>query len=373
MNFNLSVDTSAPLLPSPDTNPRRQLLTPLPEAGHFLMVIDNSSCEKFVTCPQSAYNYLVLGREPHAKNAALVFGGALHCGLEALLLGKSDAEQDQAILSFFAHHPAPPDEYRTESNCLEVLRHYRQRSSFPDYEWQLQSDERGPLVERAFELPLGVVEVGEWIEMPWLDTSSMKDVAEGGSFFKNHVIKDGKVYVSHIHIAWSGRMDAIATVNGLTRVVDHKTTSIAGDQVIQDFQLSNQTIGYVWAARQLWPHLDVRGFAVNFVHLKKPVKGCGLMDRGPRGGDPALNFFRAFFQYSDERLSWWQNNALDIVSDFIHCLSRNSFPSHTKWCFGKYGKCPYHDVCCQDDAAVRSNMIKSDMFKDVTWNPTANR
>ena len=97
------------------------------------------------------------------------------------------------------------------------------------------------------------------------------------------------------------------------------------------------------------------------------------MDRGPRGGDPALNFFRAFFQYSDERLSWWQNNALDIVSDFIHCLARNSFPSHTKWCFGKYGKCPYHDVCCQDDAAVRSNMIKSEMFKDVTWNPTANR
>jgi hypothetical protein len=358
MNFNLSVDTSAPLALSPDPSPRRQLLTPLPEPGHFLMVIDNSSCEKFVTCPQSAYNYLVLGREPHAKNAALVFGGALHCGLEALLVGKSEDEQNQAVLSFFAHHPAPPDEYRTESNCLEVLRHYRQRATFPAYEWQLQSDDRGPLVERAFELPLGVVDVNDYILMPWLSSGD----------------NDGKgIFVDKIHIAWSGRMDAIANVNGLCRVVDHKTTSIAGDQVIQDFQLSNQTIGYVWAARQLWPDLDVRGFCVNFVHLKKPVKGCGLMDKGPRGGDPALNFFRAFFQYSDERLSWWQNNALDIVSDFIHCLARNSFPSHTKWCFGKYGKCPYHDVCCQDNAAVRSNMLRSDMFKDVTWNPTANR
>ena len=369
MSFDLSLDTSAPVLPPPDASPRRQLLTPLPEPGHFLMVIDNSSCEKFVTCPQSAYNYLVLGREPHAKNAALVFGGAIHSGLEALLLGKSEDEQNQIILKFFADHPAPPDEYRTEANCLEVLRHYRQRSTFPDYEWQLQTDERGPLVERAFELPLGVVEVNDKVKMPWLS----REQAE--LLVANPYNADGEIeiFVIKIHVAWSGRMDAIANVNGMNRVVDHKTTSIAGDQVIQDFQLSNQTIGYVWAARQLWPSLDVRGFCVNFIHLKKSVKGCGLMDRGPRGGDPALNFFRAFFQYSDERLAWWHDNALTIVSDFIHCLARNSFPSHTKWCFGKYGKCPYHDVCCQDSAEVRSNMLRTEMFKNVTWNPTANR
>lgn len=351
MNLNLS---SLQVLPPPDENPRRRLLEPLPTPGHFLLVLDNSSLEKFTTCPQSAFNYLVLGREPNRKSAALVFGGAIHAGLEKFLLGKSEAEQDDAILAYLVNHPLPPDEYRTQAVALEVLRHYRTRSTFPDYAWTLASDAKGPLVERAFELPLDVIEVNSDIMMPWLGDSEPR-------------------FVSHIHLAWSGRIDAIAHCNNSMRVVDHKTTSIAGDQTIQDFCLANQTIGYVWACQQMWPDLGVSGFCGNFIHLKKPGKGQGLMDRGVRGGDPPLNFFRAYFDYTPERVAWWRTNVVHIVSDFVHNLVRNYFPSHTKWCFGKYGQCSYHSVCSEHSAAVRASMIMSDMFKPVTWNPLADR
>lgn len=363
----------------------RQLLTPLPEPGHFLLVIDNSSLEVFTTCPKSADYKLVRRREAHARNAALTFGGAIHEGLEVLLKHEyfkdfgsnaSDAfgptVQDSAIVSFFTNHPTPPDEYRTVTNALAVLSAYRQRASLPDYQWEIQSDDKGPIIERAFELPLGVIEVEDWISMPWADKYPRQGETPSNLQWEKWTQKK-EVFVNSIHIAWSGRIDAIASCNNAIRVIDHKTTSIAGDQFIQDFAISNQVLGYVWAAQQLWPELNPSAFCLNAIHFKKPTGTGSISALGPRGGPAALNFFRAYFDYSPSRVQQWQENCLHIVSDFINSLQRGFFTRATKWCFGKYGKCQYHDVCIQDNPAVRTAMLNSDMFKNVTWNPVAGR
>lgn len=395
MNLNIPTSTLA-LQPEPlHVSPPRQLLTPLPTPGHFLLVIDNSSLEVFTTCPMSAYYKLVLKREAHARNAALTFGGALHEGLELFLHDQYSQQtggvhndftraaqkdlEDQRVLRFFTENPAPPDEYRTVTNALAVLSAYRQRAAMPDYAWNIQFDANGPLIERAFELPLGVIEVGAWIEAPWLSIDQIALNQE--DWIRTYLsplpipVESNKVFVSQIHLAWSGRIDAIARCGPgeAVRVVDHKTTSIMGDQFLQDFQISNQVLGYVWAARQLWPDLSVSGFCLNAIHFKKPTGSGAITDPGPRGGPSALNFLRAYYDYSPQRVDEWASNCIAIVSDFIHCLVRDHFPRHTKWCFGKYGKCQYHDVCVQDDPKVRENMIRSDMFKTVTWNPVAGR
>lgn len=339
------------VLPPAPRGPRRPLLTPIPDApDEYLLVVDNSALEKFTTCPMSAYYYMVAGREAHARNAALTFGGAIHVGMERLELGASPEAQDAAVRQFFLDNPAPPDEYRSAATAVEVMAHYRKRATFPDYAWEIQSDAHGPLVERAFELPLGVVDVNARICTDRFDS-----------------------FVKRIHIAWSGRIDLIARCNNRVRIGDHKTTSIAGDQVIQDFQLASGTLGYVWSGRRLWPDLDITGVVINFIHLKRPAKGLGLADKGPRGGDPALNFFRSYYDYTPERIAWWEHNTLLIVTNFIQALVHNEFSFNTKWCFGKYGRCPYHDVCIQDDSAIRRSMLMSDMYRDVTWNPTADR
>lgn len=387
MNYDLSsVQT---ILPDAPSATRRPFLTPLPEPGHFLLVIDNTGLEKIKRCHMAARNYLILGREPHAKNAALAFGGALHEGLELFHKEQywkqpgvvspgfeqtqehfdttfSAAAQDQAILRYFTENPAPPDEYRTPTTALEVLKHYRHRSNellFPDYEWEILADEKGPLIERSFELPLGVLEVN--VRIPSLfsvgaNTAGIElDETEGGLF------------VSHIHLAWSGRIDIIVRVNGRIRVGDHKTTSIVGDQFIQSFQLASQTIGYVWASQQLWPILHPTGFVLNAIALKKPAKGLSLMDRGPRGGEPALSFFRSYFDYDDQRIADWQEDTVCTIEDFIHSLVRGRFPLNDRHCFDKFGQCPYHSVCTFDDPAVREKLLQSDAFRQVTWNPVA--
>lgn len=371
MNFPTISTATATVTPPAVAGSRRPLLTPISGSpGEFLMVIDNSSLEKFTTCPKSSEFYLVNGREAHAKNSALVFGGAIHHALEAYELGLSVADQDQRIVDFFANHPTPVGDYRTPNVALQVMKHYRQRLEwdFPDFrKWQGLADGQGKqIVEQAFEIPLGVIEVGADILMPWLEEETINDLLNGNR----------QPYVSHIHIAWSGRIDRVAHINGLDRVCDHKTTSIGGDQVTAEYHLSNPMLGYTWAGRKLYPHLKIGGACINFIHLRKPpIAGypADLSSKGPRGGEPFLNFFRAFYDYSDERLDWWEHNVLAICSDFIANLVRGFFPSHTKSCIGKYGKCPYWDVCTIDSENMRQKVIQSDMFKEVTWNPVADR
>lgn len=326
-------------------------------SGEFLLIVDNTAAEKIVRCPTAGRFYVIETREAHAKNASLVFGGALHDGIESYLKGDSPHEQDALIVKYFQENPPPPDEYRTVINALQVMQHYRQACSIrADYQIQILEDDAGPIIERPFEIPLGVLEINEKIKLPVWPTA------------KN---------VKNIHVAWSGRIDLAAFANIMNRVCDHKTTSMGGDQFIQSFQLSNQTIGYTWAAQRLWPSLFpsgyLTGFCLDAIHFKKPAGNIDLTVKGPRGGEPALQFFRTYFEYGQERIDQWAANQLTIIEDFVHSIVRDFYPMYTAHCFNKFGRCPYYDVCTIDNPDVRLKFLNSDAFKDVTWDPTIGR
>ena len=355
------IDISLPLsetnvIPVDAVRPRREFLTYI-EGDDYLLVMDSTAAEKVIRCPTAGYYYIIRGREPHAKNAALTFGGAIHAGVELFFKRLPDQAQDEAIIRYFMENPAPPDEYRTPMMAVQVMQHYREQCRVRvDYnEERVLEDKDGKLIERPFEIPLGVLEINTEVQLPnWPEPK----------------------FIRYIHVAWSGRIDRVSDLVQRNRVVDVKTTSMGGDQFIQSFQLSTQTIGYVWSGQQMWPELNPTSFALYAIHLKKPTKGSGLnglMEKGPRGGEPALNFFRAYFEYSQERIDQWQHNMLTIVEDFVHCLVRNFFPLYTNHCFNKFGRCPYFDVDTIDNPNVRIKMLESDAFKDVTWDPTAGR
>lgn len=356
--ISISLPTgSTNLVPPTREYPRRDLLRALPTPGHYLLILDNSNLESFTTCNRSAEYKLVYSREAHARNAALVFGGAIHEALESLYTGADEATQNQKLVDFFAQNPAPPDEFRTVGNALEVMRLYRQHASIdPDYvseqplfEWHEETQTKRPIVERAFELPLGVLDVDAKLQLP--------------SWDRPH-------HITQIHVAYSGRIDRVLHCNNANRVMDHKTGTVIEPL---EYLLASQTIGYVWAGRQLWPEHDITGFCLNALRLKKPTGSGPLNAPGPRGGEPALRFFRAYFEYPEETLRRWEVNTMALVTDFVHDLLRNYFPMKTKWCFGKFGKCPYHDVCTLQEPAVQLRYLNSEVFKDVTWDPVAGR
>lgn len=388
----MNIKTSdSKLQPPPVTGSQRYLLRPLPEPDHFLFIVDNSAAERFI-CPTLARNYLVWSREPHPTNAALIFGGALHVGIETLLKepkkkfafadsddGPLEDETELLIRAatdltlFFTKHPSPMDEYRTLATALEVLKHYQQRIKFPDYHMVIQQDERGLIVERAFELPLGVLEFKTWV----------KDIGphiEVNEFAEGVTETEAGIFIDTIHVAWAGRIDVIGHCNRRNRVIDHKTSSQASGNkrvdFVNDFLLSSQTRGYVWAAKQLWPELEISGACVDAIQLKKPAAGSGLMDRGPRGGEPALDFFRAYYDYSDQAIASWEENTMQRIEQFLTCVMQGQYPMEATYCYNrKYGKCPYHDCCVieieEPEAAKR--LLFSEAYRPVTWNPTDNR
>lgn len=377
MNLNINLSSinvnATPPTGSADVL-RRDLLSRIGSTDEFLLILDNTSAEKFTTCPTSALFYLLYKRERQAKNAALVFGGAVHAGLEVLYKGPVDksrhayytnqgvvyedgnalpessdefiARQDAAVVSYFISHPSPIDEYRTVSNAIELLQHYRIYASVVDLDFR----HLDPLfVENAFELPLGVIPVNANIQLPtWPEPT----------------------FVSNVHVAWSGKMDLAGYFGNKLYLIDHKTTSIGGDSFIQDFRLANQTRGYCWAFHELFPNLPVPAFMGNAIFFKRPTGNGSLVDKGPRGGQAPLQFFRFQFDYSEVSIATWKKNILYVVSDLVHCMSRNFFPQHTKACFGKYGVCPYWDVCTVEDENMAARMLQTDLYKDVTWDPT---
>lgn len=352
--------------PPESSAPTRKLFREIPDLpDEYLLVIDNSSLEVWKLCSYAARNYLVLHREGHARNAALVFGGAVHLGLESLYRGESlNAAQARAV-KYFTDNPVPPGDYRTAAVASEVLQHYELRARQPDYAWQILSDSSGPLIERAFELPFAVFEVDAEISVPEWETPR---------------------YVKRIHVAWSGRIDVVTCANERNRVTDNKTTSIGSDDFIQSFQLSSQTRGYVWAGQQIWPELSISGFCLNALWLKRPAKGStswngSLVDKGPRGGDPALQLFRKYFDYHPSAIEQWRRDTVAHIEDFITCLIRNHFPTNDRSCFNKYGRCQFHDACTMfadpanaDGAELaRVRFLNSSAYKAVTWNPTHER
>lgn len=374
--------------PPPEGNARRPFLTPIPGLpGEFLLVLDNTALEHVKRCHKDAQIYLIKGRQGRGNEAALTYGGAIHAGLEVFhkeqwqkvqgqLAPDSSvdiAAQDQSILSHFSSNPSLPD-WRSPAVALEVLSHYRKRCNpelYPDYDWDIVADDKGPIIERAFEIPMGVCN----IEVP---LASLKNYEESIQLWFRLQGPEYPIPIK-IHLAWSGRMDLITQWQGSTYYTDHKTSSIGPEEFLLGCQFASQFIGYTWAGKEmvkmgmLPESCNTNKFCVNRIELRKPSKTgpvTGLLDRGPRGGEPRLSFSRHYFEYSDERISRWLEDTKLLIEDFLHSVSRNHFPLNDSACFNKFGRCQYWDACSIDNEEIGDKFLESDAYKEVTWNPT---
>jgi hypothetical protein len=295
------------------------------------MRIDNSSLEHFATCARSAEYYLVRNKELNRSKAALSFGGLMHELLELRYthLGYPQADLITIASEIVAKAPAvEEDEWRTPERALNTFIAYLAASEFDDFTI-LKNGEGKPQVEIYFELPLGEVEY---------------DDAYNGTHFDK------------IKVLWCGRIDLLVASDGKTWIMDHKTTTMLGETFFADFENSQQTIGYTWAAQQFLG-TPVAGLYLNALAIRKPSKSGVAFERHTKR-----------FPYDQSRLVEWQYNTLTLVSDFLSHLSRQYFPMQSKWCVGKYGKCPYFDVCTMP-AEQRETMLTSNFYRDVTWTP----
>jgi len=321
---------------------RKYLLQHDEEPDDYVLLIDNSSMEKMTTCPRSAMFALIEGRTPPSR-PPLIFGGAHHNGLEAHYKGKSDDEIVQAMTAEF--DPNISMDWRTPELCLEsmsdYIKKYKNETITP-----LLGQNNLPMVEIPFSIPIGTVEINGHLQFP--PRKLVKDYRGD--------IEEQQLYVRNITIFWTGKIDAFMKEGRSIWVMDHKTSSIKGNTYYDNFELSHQTIGYTWAAEQILGE-PVQGFLLNLIINRKPTKsGTGR------------EFDRRKYFYPRYRIDEWPHDTLAVIDDMIHRLMQGVFPPARAWCTGKYGKCPYFDVCC-GPPDTRMAVLHSSAFEDNTWSP----
>lgn len=332
----------------------RYLLSHL-EGDDYVLEIDWSSIQQALTCDRSAMWSLIYGRTT-GKSAALTYGSAIHKGLETYYRGGASLTEILASgEQEFLDYPPGLSEWRTYDSYARALTEYVKKYSIEDTFTILRNSEDLPMVEQGFALPLTVIPVGEFLAFPGelicknppavIERAAPSDFAGGLNLF-----------VDNIHVVWTGVIDLVVKDSDQLWIVDHKTTSIEGDSYWKQYELSQQFTGYVWAASELLGQ-RVEGAVANVIYGRQPTK----TGRG-------LDFLRRRYHYRDDQLGEWRQNMIWLMEDFVHNLQTGRFPMKTQWCVGKFGTCPYHDVCSLPSSA-RLTMLMSDQYSRNVWNP----
>lgn len=307
---------------------------PLPLRGDSDLLIDNSSLERFVTCPRSAQYAIARRLNPAGERVALVFGGIIHKVLEAryratTALHAQDASVERVMLATaereFSKWSPPEDDHRTYSCAVEFIRRYGEAYPFESFE-VVRGRDGAPMIEVPFAIPLGKV------------TRS-----------------DGK----EINVIWTGRIDMVylSTNGGGLYVMDHKTTSIMGPSYFSTFDISHQLYGYAWAVETLCGR-PVDGVLINGIGIRRPTRT-----------GKAFEFERKLIPVSRGLLDEWKLDTMHIVADFIEMCQRGYLPKHTAWCVGKFGECPFKKVCTLETNEQREVMLTSGEFVKNEWSP----
>jgi len=326
-----------------DDKPKRALLEH--DRDHdYVLRIDNTTLERQQTCPRSSQFYCVDRRQARASSA-LSFGGAIHEGLAVLYrdgFGAITPAVDACLKHLQLTYAPEADEWRTPQCACETLLDYVQHYQRDDIRPVIYNS--APFVEKAFSLHVGSINLDKTLPYTYAQLTDSPDTEQ--------------MYIQNLHILWSGRLDIAATQGDENVfVVDHKTSSIGGDQFFADFLLSQQMLGYAWALRKLMPESNIVGTIVNAILQRKPTKT-----------GKALEFKRQTYFQSKWMQDEWQADVIASIEQFVHHLCQGFFPKYTKWCFGKYGKCPYHEVCTLPPD-MREAFLGSSEYVNVTWSP----
>lgn len=317
--------------------------------------IDNSMFTNWDSCFVKGLLSDPLKKQLARSMDALVFGGAVHAGLDSFYRGGSVKEQIESALEqveesgqqLSSEHP------RTEENLRNLfVQHHVEQEQLADI--VPISIDGEPVIEKSFSMPLGTIEISTDDAMKvYFDTD--EDSVE-------------------IAVYWEGRIDMLATFRDNLWLVDHKTTTVMGEKFVDDKLRSSQFLGYYWAGCKLLKEAEgplttstekefystdtkIEGVLVNAIALRK--KG--------------FEFKRFEIPFSPWKVEEWVTETLSSLSATVYHLfnyleNGEAVPTR-EHCVTKYGRCPFFDFC-EAHPNMRTRMLDTaGLFQDSSWSP----
>lgn len=304
--------------------------------------VDNTAQSAYMNCPREFLFSMVLHRRAREVKPALSFGSIWHKILECHYKSGADVVHvEDSVREWHSKTPQSPvgTDYRTLERAL--------------------SDYKGPYLKKW---PLA------------------KDIKSTIGFPSSPMVEiSTSIQGNGLAAPYAGKIDRFVEED-LCFIEDHKTTSRKDKYYFEQFQLSNQMMGYTFIGGLLVPDRRIVGVRINLYHVLTNESG----------------FDRQLITFSQSQLEGWRDNynkwvariKLDYwawriaqgedygdlglsgeLADFIRAAGIEPFPAHfgDNGCSRKFGRCTYFNVCSLPPR-VQMKALEQD-FDVVPWNP----
>lgn len=305
--------------------------------------IDSSTMKDWLSCPRRYFwrhklNFAIASRDDDEaqtnesapeRSMALVFGSAIHKGLEAAYRWLKRAQEErsrldipwsqacidgstQIAIDYFMENTTATEreaeELRTVSKLESLMRYYFQKY---------------PLDNRKI------------IDVERID----KIAITKQGFASEAAINEGRVKRSDLLCWWVVKMDVVVRTSFGLCVVDHKTTTRLGPTYASKQSPDIQFAGYIAALPILYPGEPVYGAQVDAIRV---VKGSSKKRKdGSSPDDPLDNFVRVYTTRNEQELLATHETIVHAVRNI---LMEEVYPQNPTNCF-QYGKCWALQLC----------------------------
>lgn len=282
------------------------------------MEIDNSAADAFRECPTKFFNsYLAeetgIEARPISEYGPLDLGKRVH---ELLELHYWSQKCGHALPANYC--PSPNAELEAEAQVIMAA--YKQH--YPGEDFTVVDVERSIRVELPVRCP------------KCSSVATAKGIMNG----KNQPLYTCWDYYSfpatpHIY---TGKIDlCVRQPNGTLAIIDHKTEKrTSRNNAPEAWAARDQATLYLWAAERIYGE-PIEAFYVNV--LRRPDKKIGpefperqKLERTPAQIEKAIRDITLI---------------ADHIEDYRSRFANNEWPSYTKNCIGRYGKCEFFTPC----------------------------
>lgn len=353
------------------------------------LFVDNSGwMEKFSTCPRALQYSQLSKRISSSESVALNFGTAIHQALDLRykvygsdLIDPLYMDSMSTVLShFFNEHPTPMGDHRDLNWAIETIKRYNARYekeefTLLEYDEPIDCGHCMPLSSNTsvFDCPFcfGTGKQSFMVELPF--ALHLYDYSFSDDAFST-ILARYRDIPRVIPTFYTGRIDLPLYRGDQIFVLDHKSTSMLGKGFFAEKKMSAQAKGYCWAFEQLTGK-PVRGYGINALRTSMPTQAM-LNGKPNRKGEiiPLEKFWdesfqREWFYLNPGELDEWKHNTIALIDEFFWNYARGYMPMKTSWCVGKYGQCPYLEVCSLYPKEERDFLLQSGNFTDNVWSP----
>ena len=250
---------------------------------------DYSTLSCFQTCRKKFYYQHILHLKPKLKGVPLLFGGAIHEGLDEWYTTNDVEKMVSAFLKNYEDREG--DDLRTRANGEKMLRAYASKYA-TEYFKVLDKP------EASFVYPIG-------------------------------------------NIMFGGRIDLPIEMNGDLWIMEHKTTTRLGGSYFNQYELDKQPTGYVLAAEEYFGR-ECKGCLMNVMEPWKDVKRVTAKTKAPED-----HFLRKPISRNKKMKDRFKLNVQRIVRDIEWCKSENEYFEAEKKevCTYYMRPCPFHALC----------------------------